>query len=263
MLRSLLAASVLCFLCSCKSTPRETVQLGPVTAEHWPETDAAGSLLHCYLLGKESNGPVRICGDGGPAPDRKSYLLEAAMPKPGRFTEDVGPPLPAGWHLLRAISANKADAWSLGRLGDHQWLGNGKALLGINTDKRGTSTVRLLDPEARVERSFDVPLATSEGYVTVVAPDEAGLLLIQKVGVDLLILVRSPLTNPSVETLIVPNANSPGARKLWARGKEARTHHRPFRCDAILTSNITWKRDEPYFEDARLGPFTPLDETPQ
>jgi len=251
----LLGLVVLATACGSKKPPPDTsTKLGPLVAEPYREADKQGQLLKCYLLGKDSNDPVRLCGEGIPSPDNLHYLINAVTPAEGKFSGE-GPVKPPGWYLLSQIGTNRVDAWFLGRLGDHQWLGNGKAMLAVDTDDKGTTHVRIIDPQGHVDRTFDVPLAKSEGYVTVREDNDAALLLIQRLGVELIILVHAPLTNPYVETLDVPNSKSPGAKKLWRRGNEARSQHQPFKMDSVIASNFSWKGEDPLFEGGALGPF--------
>ena len=257
--RSLFA---LALVAGCKAGPADPkAQLGPFAAEQWREADEHGQLVKCYLLSKDSNAPVRICGEGTPAPDNQTFLIEAVTPAPGKFTEDVGAPVDKGWYILRSISGNKIEAWKLGKLGEHQWLAGGKSLLGVDTDAAtGTTHVRVIDPGQRLDRLFDVPLTAAVGWVTIEGPDDNALLLAQKIDVATLILVHAPLTNCYVEVLDVPNSKNLGAKKLWRRGNEARAHNEPFKMDASIASNVTWKGEDPQYEGSPLGPFDSLDE---
>lgn len=247
-------------LVGCKKNIEDPqARLGPFVAEQWREQDAQGKLLKCFLLGKESNDPIRICGDGIASPDNQHYLFNAVTPAPGKFSEE-GPVKSPGYYLLRKLSERRVEAWPLGRLGEHQWLGSGKALLAVETDDKSVTHIRLIDPANHADRIFDVPLAKSEGYISVMAPDESALLLIQKIGVELAILVHQPLTNPWIETLDIPNGKGVGAQRLWRRGNEVRAQHGVYKIDASIASNIEWKGEEPMYEGKPLGPFESPDE---
>jgi hypothetical protein len=202
---------------------------------------------------------VRICGEGTTSPNGDDYLIEAVMPAPGKFLTE-GAPVEHGWYMLRPLSANKVDAWNLGRLGVHEWLGNGKVLLAVDTDAAHVTHIRLLDPVSRTDRSFDVPFTKSEGYVTVRAPDDVAVLLLQRVGLESAVIVRTPLSDAYVETLEISNSTNPGAWKLWRRGDPGRAHGEPLKVDASVLSRISWKGANPLFDGAALGPFEILDE---
>jgi hypothetical protein len=232
--------------------------VGPFPALEWNEKNAEGNLLHCYVLGPESNNPIRICGDGIPSPDHKFYLFDAVQPQSGTFTSN-GDPLSPGFYFLRELSERKYEAWKVGRLGAHEWLGEGKILLAVDTEK-GTTHVRLVDANAHANRTFDVPLSKSEGFIVLHSPDDKAVLLLQRLGVELAILIHDPLENAYIETLDIPNAKSKGAKKLWQRGAEERARGGVFRITSTINSNVTWKGQEPMYDGLPIGPFESLDE---
>lgn len=262
-MRALTTALLVVALAGCKTSsppPSAKTKLGPFPAEEWRELTPAGLKLRCYLLGAQSNAPVRLCGEGATSPDGQNYLIEAVPPAPGAFSQS-GPLVEPGWYLLRPVSASKVDAWKLGRLGAHEWLGGGKTLLAVNTDATTHVThIRLLDPVARTDRAFAVPYSKSEGFVTVRAPGDTAVLLLQRVGLEQAILVRAPLSGAYVETLDIASSDNTGAKKLWAKSEELREHGGIPKVNASVLSAISWKNGEPLFDEMPLGPFDLVEE---
>ena len=243
---------------SCKSPPAaQRSLLGPFSADRYEDRTAAGARLDCYLLGADSIRPVRLCGEGSPTPGFQGMLFVAAPPAPGgRFQAAVGEPLPEGLYLLRPGGASVVDAWPLGRMTLREWLAGGKVLLGVEVADDRHTRVRLIDPQARSERTFDVgQTRAGDNLALVRAPGDAAVLLVQRLGGDELLLIRDPAGNAEVAMADASDDKSPGNRKFHQRGEAARQNGGQWKPTAADLAGIGWKRDAPHFEGAPLGPF--------
>jgi hypothetical protein len=248
---ALVAAAALGPLPGCKSGAQK-VTLGPFTVDRYEEKAVDGARLDCYVFGGDSNKPARLCGDGQPTPGFSGFLFNAVTPAPGRFTDPGAP----GWYILRPAGETAVDTWSLGpRLPTREWLGGGKALLGVETGPDHHTRVRLIDPQTRSDRVFDAGLHRADSFLLVRAPGDAHILLVQRLGGDELILVRDPMGNPELFVSDASEEKSPGSKRFRRRGDLARLNGGTFIPSSADLGNITWKGDTPLYEGAPMGPF--------
>ena len=251
---ALVAVLALGPLPGCKSGAQKT-SLGPFTVDRYEEKAADGARLDCYVFGADSNKPARLCGDGQPTPGFSGFLFNAVTPAPGgRFTAPGAP----GWYILRPVGETAVDTWSLGtRLPTREWLGGGKALLGVETAADHHTRVRLIDPQTRSDRVFDAGLTRADSFLLVRAPGDAHILLVQRLGGEEMILVRDPMGNPELFVSDASEEKSPGNRRFRRRGDLARQNGGKFIPNSGDLGNITWKGDTPLYEGAPMGPFEP------
>lgn len=243
-------------LAGCKPSSQKTT-IGPLTADRYESAAPDGSKLDCYVFGAESNKPARLCGDPNPIPNFAGVLFNAVEPSPAsRFVESIGPAMEAGFYLLKPIGSDRVDAWPLGKLPTHDWLGGGKVLLAVETGADHHTRVRLIDPAARAERAFDVGLTKGDSFLLVRADNDEAILLLQRLGGDEMISVRDPVSNPEVTVADASDEKSPGSRKLHKRGDLERMNGGVFKPNLAVTSQFQWKNGQWLFEGAPLGPFT-------
>lgn len=258
--RALAAAAVLAAAgpgCKPSAPAPERVQLGPLPADRYHETSSEGAPLDCYLLGADSNKPVRLCGEPSVVPGGGAVLFLARAPSPAaRFVTAAGEPLPAGAYLLRPAGRSAVDAWGLGRIALREWLADGKLLLGLSATPDHHTHVRLFDPAERSERDLDVgPMRGGEGFLLLRAPRDESLLLVQRQGGEELILVRDPTGRAEVTVADARLGSGAGSRKLSQRGQAARQAGTPFVVGPAELAAFGWKAGSPLFEGSPLGPF--------
>jgi hypothetical protein len=249
----LAALALLAAVAGCKPDSTK-VQMGPLTADRYEIPLADGSKQFCYVFGADSNQPVRLCGDGGPTPNNVAVLFSAtAPPRVNEFSEKIGPPRDPGYYLLKPLGASRADSWFLGKLGTREWLAE-KRLLAVDTTPDHVTHVRVIDPEAHADRTFEAKTTTSE-FMLVRAPNDVALLLVQKNGGEEVLLLENPVENPILSITNVSDGKSPGNRKFYAAGSIDRLHHGIFQPPTGTFGHITWNGTRPLYDNALLGPF--------
>ena len=250
---SLIALLAVTAVTGCKPSSSK-VRLGPFDADRYESTSTDGQKQFCYLFGGDTNVPARLCGDPNPTPDHAGVFFAAVEPIAGsEFVAKVGAPLDAGYYLLKPIGTERVDAWSLGKLGMKEWLA-GKRLLAVDTDDKHTTRVRVIDPIARADRSFDVRTTTSE-FLLVRAPEDIAVLLVQKNGGEELLLLENPVTNPLLTITSVSEGKSAGNRKLFASGSIDRLQNKVWQPPTGFFGHIGWSGSRPTYDNAPLGPF--------
>ena len=245
--------ALLSLLAGCKLASTKA-QIGPFNADRYEFATPDGNKQFCYVFGADTNQPARLCGDGSPTPDHRGVLFNAVAALPGNeFVEKIGDPLDPGFYLLKPIGTERADAWSLGKLGMNEWIGE-KRLLAVDTDDKHTTRVRIIDPAGRADRTFEAKTTTTE-FLLVRAPTDSALMLVQKNGGEEILLLENPVENPLLTVTNVSEGKSAGNRKMFAAGSLDRQHNGVFTPPTGFFGHITWSGTKPLYDNAALGPF--------
>jgi hypothetical protein len=244
---------LVCVLAGCKPSSTK-VQMGPMSVDRYEIALADGSKQYCYVFGAETSTPQRLCGDGSPTPDHVAVLFSAVAPPPGsEFVEKIGAPLEAGHYVLKPIGKERVHVIALGRPSMREWIA-GKRLVTVETTADRTTRVRVVDPGAASERTFEVKTTTSE-FILVREPEDKALLLVQKNGGEELLLLENPIDNPVLSMSSVSEGKSPGNRKFYNSASVDRARNQVFVPPTGFFGHIGWSGTKPTYDNAPMGPF--------